>query len=155
MADELGFVPFEPIEHTADLALIARGRTLPELFEHAAMGMLGFLYRPEEIAPTDSESVGVTGADLEELLVTWLQELLYRHEVGRRLVHTLRVEALTPPTDSAAASLRASARGERWDPGRPRVRADIKAATYHAIEITRERAASGLELYRVRVVFDT
>jgi SHS2 domain-containing protein len=154
MSDERNFVPFEPIEHTADLALVARGRTLPELFEHAALGMLHFLYDPAEVVPTETESFDLSGIDLEELLVTWLQELLYRHEVRRWRVHALRVERLIPPGEGTPAFLQASADGEGWDPARPRAAVEIKAATYHGIEITREPSRSGVELYRVRLVFD-
>lgn len=142
------FIPFEPVDHTADLAFVARGRTLTELYTHAAEGMVAFLYDRATVEPLEEERIEVTGEDAEELLVAWLQEILYRHEMKRRLYSEFRVESAEPPR------LAASARGERFDPGRHEILAHIKAATYHDLAIVTEMTPAG-PLLRVRVVLDT
>jgi SHS2 domain-containing protein len=144
----LPFIPFEPVDHTADLAFVARGRTLTELFTHAAEGMVAFLYDRATVEPLEEERIEITGEDAEELLVTWLQEILYRHEMKRRLYSEFRVESATPPR------LVASVRGELFDPGRHEILAHIKAATYHDLAIVTEMTRAG-PLLRVRVVLDT
>jgi len=155
-ADE-GFVPFEAGEHTADLALVARGRTLARLFENAALGLAWLLYDPSRVAVVDEEPVRVEGSDEIELLVAWLQEILYRHEVHHRRFHAFRVVAVEPPLGSAEQgtwSVVGVAAGERFDPARHPRRSDIKAATYHDLRIEHELTPSG-PLLRARIVLDT
>lgn len=152
-----GFVPFEAGEHTADLALVARGRTLARLFENAALGLAWLLYDPSGVAMVDEEPVKAEGSDEIELLVAWLQEILYRHEVHRRRFRTFRVVAVEPPspgTGHGSWSVVGVAAGERFDPARHPRRGDIKAATYHDLRIEHETTPSG-PLLRARIVLDT
>jgi SHS2 domain-containing protein len=144
----LPFVPFEPVEHTADLAFIARGRTREELFTNAALAMLEFLYDRETVEPEEAERIELQGEDLEELLVGWLQEILYRQEVHHRLYHSFQVESAGPE------GFRAIAWGERRGLARHEIRGYVKAATYHDLAIGTEMTA-GQALLRVRVVLDT
>ena len=151
------FVPFAPGEHTAELAFIARGRTLPELFENAALGLADLLYDPRGVVGRDDEGIEVEGIDAEELLVAWLQEILYRHEVRRRRFRIFEVKGISDPAASPGPSawhLTAVARGEPWDPARHEARNVIKAATYHGLEIVR-RAGPSYSRYEVRIVLDT
>jgi SHS2 domain-containing protein len=147
MTEAPRLVPFEAVEHTADLAYIARGRSLSELFENAALGMLHFLADPRTIRPAEEDSIDVQGADLEELLVAWLQEILFRLEVGRRIYRDYRVISIELPR------LRAVARGEALDPSRHVLHTDIKAATYHQLRIERGDSPSG-EMYHTMIVLD-
>lgn len=148
MEQPLPFVPFEPIEHTADLAFVARGRTLEELFKHAALALVAFLYDRESVQPCEEERIELAGADREELLVAWLQEILYRLEMRRRIYSEFTVESAT------TLNLAATVRGEAFDPRRHEVLTGIKAATYHGLAIETEPSAAG-SLLRVRVVLDT
>lgn len=150
MTDETGipaWLPFEPVDHTADLAFIARGKSLAELFQNAALGMMSFLVAPQSVRPDEEDMIEIEGSDLEELLVTWLQEILFRLEVRRRIYGEFRVTRVQPPR------LRATARGEALDPARHVLLADIKAATYHDLRIRRELTPAG-RLYKVGVVLD-
>ena len=153
MALDGNIVPFESVDHTADLAFIARGRTLPELFQNAARGMLDLLHDCPASGEEAETRIEVEAGDLEELLVAWLQEILYRREQRRQVVCTFEVESLRPPSADAPARLVAVVRGETWDPARHRLGTEVKAATYHGLEITREFAGEG-EVYRVQVVLD-
>jgi SHS2 domain-containing protein len=148
MTDQpLPFIPFESVEHTADLAFVARGRTPEELFTHAAEAMVAFLYDSGSVEPREEEPIEVSGDDWEELLIAWLQEILYRQEVGRRVYRRFRVGSAEPPR------LVATAWGEPFDPRRHEILTDIKAATYHDLAVTTETTATG-PLWRVRVVLD-
>jgi len=151
MAGDDGFIPFESIDHTADLAFIARGRSLAELFRNAACGMLSFLVDRQSVRDAEEEGVQIEGADLEELLVAWLQEILYQIEVRRRIYRTIDVSSIE--SGSAGWRLRASVRGEAQDPSRHTLCAHIKAATYHGLKIEKEEGPAGA-LYRARVVLD-
>jgi SHS2 domain-containing protein len=144
---EVPFLPFEQVEHTADLAYLVRGRSLEELFENAALGMFSFLTDPATVEEREEERIQAAGSDDEECLVTWLQELLYRYEVRHRLYRWFRVLRAGVP------EVRALAWGEEVDPRRHPVFRDIKAATYHDLRITRSPLQEG-GLYQVRIVLD-
>jgi len=147
MSNNLGFLPYEPVEHTADLAYIARGRSLEELFAHAAEGMMAFLIDPGFVGSPEEDLLEIDGRDVEELLISFLQEILFRLEVRGRIYRAFEVERAAPPR------LRARARGEDFDPARHELQADIKAATYHDLRVVTEESAVG-RLWRVRIVLD-
>ena len=70
------------LEHTADMGIAARGNSLAELFQAAAEGLRAVLIE----APcdeTESQQVSLTAEEPGELLVAWLQEILYRFECSR------------------------------------------------------------------------
>lgn len=145
--DRPPYVPYEAVDHTADLALLVRGRTFSELFENAALGLTAFLLDLETIEPRVVEEVSVDGADREECLVGWLNELLYREEVQGMVYCRFDVHQAGP------TSVRATVRGERLDPARHRTHTDIKAATYHDLRFDEEPHPAGT-MHRVRIVLD-
>ncbi|MDQ7842791.1 MAG: archease [Armatimonadota bacterium] len=134
--------PFEVIEHTSEAGIIARGRTLPEVFANAAAGMLSFIISPESVRPVESRRIVVTADDREGLLVAWLNELLILLNGDGFIPREFRIEELE------ATRLQAEVRGEPVDPGRHRFRLDVKAATYHQLEIGRDGG------WYARVIFD-
>jgi len=130
---------YEEVEHTADAAIRAFGRDLPELFANAAYGMFDLLADMEELRPTIEREVSLEAPDLETLLVDWLDELLYLREAHGEVYKEFEISTLSP------TELRAVAKGgKRFVP-----RMDIKAVTYHDLKI--EKMEQG---YVVTVVFD-
>src|SRR3989338_9876566 len=108
------------IEHTADLAYVAYGKDVEELFENAAYALFDVytdLSRVKERTEspiciqikTDSTK---TDVDYEQLLVRWLNELLYLNEVEDLLFKRFKVVGFS------AGELRALAYGERFSPDR-------------------------------------
>ncbi len=87
--------------------------------------------------------VRAAGDGVEELLVNWLSELNFLHQVHRELY----AEVVVDEVCGASASGRAL--GERLDPGRHRLRGEIKGVTYHGLEVTR-----GPEGWTAKVLFD-
>ncbi len=148
MQAEGSFPPFEQVDHTADLALRVRGRDLGELFVNAAEGLASLLVDRATVRRSMERLIELGASDAEELLVTWLQEILYLLE-GRREIHAdFRMEMITPQ------SLHAVCVGERLDPGRHKLQAEIKAATYHDLRI-RETDSPWGRILEVTVVLDT
>jgi SHS2 domain-containing protein len=130
---------YEEVEHTADAAIRAFGRGLPELFANAAYGMFDLLADMEKLHPTIEREVSLEASDLETLLVDWLGELLYLREAHDEVYKEFEISTLSPP------ELRAVAKGgKRFVP-----RMDIKAVTYHDLKI--EKTEEG---YVTTIVFD-
>lgn len=134
---------FEFLPHTADVAVLVRGESLPALFENAAAALFALMVDLECVQERTSRDVELRSADLEGLLVDWLNELLFLFETERMLFRRFQVRELD------TSQLRATAWGEGLDLSRHRVRTSVKAATYHGLEI--ERVGG---LYTARMVFD-
>ena len=134
--------PFEYLEHTADIGVRAYGRTAKEAFENAAQGMFSLITDLERVKPEREETVEVEAADIEALLVEWLGELLFRLELEDLLFKEFQVKELSD------TRLVARAKGEKIDPQRHPLLLQIKAVTYHMIEVRKN------DLWHAQVVFD-
>lgn len=137
----------QEIDHTGDIGIRVTAASLTHLFERAALGMFWVLTEPESVHPTGSTTIRVEGRDLEALMVQWLSELNYRHTVDRALYGAFDVEAIEETDDGA--SLTATARGEPIDPARHTVHTEIKAITFHGLDV--HRTDHG---WAVQVIFD-
>ncbi len=121
---------FETFEHTADIGLVARGRTPEELFVHAAGGLVDLMVDPEGLREETHIEVAVSAPDREALLVAWLNELIYQLDTRGFLPRRCRI------TQASDTDLAAELFGETIDPRRHKVRRMIKAATYHGLRLT-------------------
>ena len=122
---------WEHFEHTADVGLRVTGRDLRELLEHAADGFIELMVDPETVPEERSVDVCCTGEDAEELLVTWLEEILFRFEAER--LAPARAEIVTLD----GYNLQARIYGETFDERKHTVRDVLKAVTYHNLEVRR------------------
>ena len=134
--------PFEVIEHTADVGIIAYGRSLEELFANAAVGMMSFLIDLASVRVIQQRTVSADADEREGLLIAWLNELLVLLNADGFVPGRFAVRDLTP------TRLRAEVAGEPVDPARHLFHLDVKAATYHGLEIKQDG------LWQARVIFD-
>jgi SHS2 domain-containing protein len=134
---------FEVINHTADVGIVVRAATLPDLFETAAVGMFSFLIDPLSVENRAWRERRVDADDLAGLLVAWLNDLLLLLN-GEEFVPKVYVV-----DEVGERRLRATVHGEPVDPTRHRFRLDVKAATYHQLEVRREGDG-----WMARVIFD-
>ncbi|MDR7543486.1 MAG: archease [Armatimonadota bacterium] len=134
---------YEVIDHTADVGIVVRAATLPDLFETAAEGMFSFIVDPAGVENRAWLERRVEAEDLEGLLVAWLNDLLT----------LLAAEAFVPRVfvvdEVSERRVRATIHGEPVDPSRHRFRLDVKAATYHQLQVTRQDDG-----WTARIIFD-
>lgn len=113
------------VDHTADLALRVSAPTLAGLLGEAAEALCDVMGAR---VPHIEETVRLEcrGVDREDLLVRWLQEILYLVEVKGFRVHAARVlavhdTALEGEIDGACSG--------------GALKVEVKAVTYHALSI--------------------
>ena len=123
---------YETFDHTADIGIRVFGTTLEEVFVHAAEALFDVLTDLDSIRKDLTREIEINGSDREDLLVRWLGELLYLCEGEGYLFREFSIFHLTP------TSLKAAARGERFDPARHEFKAEIKAVTYHQVEVVQK-----------------
>jgi SHS2 domain-containing protein len=122
---------YETFEHTADLGLRVRSADLDCLFREAAEGLFSVLVE----AIPQNETVQRADFELEAertefLLVDWLNELLYRFETRGLLFDSFDVRL-------DGNRLMATAQSRRFDEQRDRILHEVKAVTYHDLQVRR------------------
>jgi SHS2 domain-containing protein len=123
----------EPLDHTADEGIRVRARTLPLLFERAALGMFSLLTDLSAVKPAAERVVEVRAGDREALLVRWLSELNFLHQTEHLLFCRFQVSGELVSEGSAVVW------GEPVDSARHWLKVEIKAVTFHHLSVRREQ----------------
>jgi SHS2 domain-containing protein len=120
---------YEYIEHTGDLGFKAYGSTPEELFVNAAAALFAVLVSAETIEEREKRVVAVTAPALDDLMVSWLGEILYLFDTEGLLLRGFEIKSIKDD------SLNAIVRGEVLDPARHEINTGIKAVTYHKLYV--------------------
>jgi len=115
---------------TADTAFVAYGKDLNELFENAALAMFEVMVNTKKIKPEVERKVEIKSKDLHSLLFEWLNKLLVFYGSENLAFSKLNVKI-----DKKNFKLRAKCFGEKIDPERHETKNEVKACTYHKMEI--------------------
>jgi SHS2 domain-containing protein len=143
--------PFEYLEHTADVKFRARGRSLEETFENAALAMMGAMIDPATVRLEETWPVEIEADGLETLLYEWLSEVLYLFEVELAVFSRFDVKL---EEDEGDWRLSGKVGGEKVDPERHFFETEVKAVTLHQFEIKRVVEDGGEEIWTAQVVLD-
>ena len=134
---------YELIDHTADVAIKAYGKTLSETFENAAKGMFDIITDSSEIENTGQYDIELEADNLEQLLVDWLSELLFLNSANNLVFGFFKVDL-----DDKQNKLSARIFGEKFTISKHKAGAEIKAVTYHMLEVKKKKP------FHVQVLFD-
>ena len=134
---------YETFDHTADMGIRIFGRTVEEVYVNAAYALFDQLIDLRKVGDGAIHEISVEGADREDLLIRWLGELLFLCQGRGYLFKEFSILHLD------SNSLRAIARGEIFDPSRHRFKTEIKAVTYHQVEVRKKD-----EGWEGKVLFD-
>lgn len=134
---------FEIIDHTADVGIIAYGADVEELFSNAALALFSLITEPESIDEKLRLGLEVRSKGRDNLLVEWLNELIYLFDVKHVLFSRFDINSLT------LNRLKANCYGEEFSPLKHKINVGVKAATYHMLKLDR----NGND-YRAQVIFD-
>ena len=105
--------------------------------------MLSILTDPSDFKPAKKVSFSLKAGNPEDLLVAWLEEILYFFTVKRIGFHDLKIASLTSTT------LCGTGIGGKINIKRHRVDREIKAVTYHDLKINETKNG-----FRTRIIFD-
>ncbi|MGC8970876.1 MAG: archease [bacterium] len=136
---------FELIEHTADIGLIAYGKSKEELFENAGEGLFSIITDLSKVFPIEKFNISTTAEDLENLFICWLNELIYFWEVNRILVSRFKVDIKDD------ALLEAVIYGERFDHNKHTIEHGVKAVTYYEFKLEYDHTK---KIWTAKVIID-
>ena len=135
--------PFEVIEHTADIGIVAYGADIKQVFANAALGLFNLMADLDNLKEDVKREIELSAEDIEVLLVEWLNELIYISEVEHIIFKRFEINELSN------TQLKATCFGEKIKPGQHRLKREIKAATYHMLRLNKENGS-----YKVQIIFD-
>jgi len=130
-------------DHTADFGLEIFGDDAPSLFEEAAKALFDLITSPPDEKQGDRREFDISGEDWADLMVNWLRELLYLWNGESLLVRGIEL------TNLEETRIQATVICENYAPDRYEIRNEIKAVTYHQIDV-----GPFEDGWRARVVFD-
>lgn len=130
---------------TADVAFLAFGRDLDELFENAALAMFEVMIDTKQVETKIERKIELNAHDVESLLFDWLNELLVFVDAENLAFNEFNVKI----EKNNGYKLFAVCKGEEMDLSRHEVRTAVKACTYHKLEIKKEG-----KVWRAKVILD-
>lgn len=131
-------MPYEVIEHTADLKIRVWGSSLQDLFSEALLAMMKIMKITTKL-PIDNlvvteRGIRVEAPDKTVLLVDFLSELLALSQTNKEVYTEVKFNNFSPSTSSGQMKLEAVLKGAKIDA----FDEDIKAVTYHEAEVRRD-----------------
>ncbi len=141
-----GEKPYEVIDHTADVGILAKGKSLEEVFANTAKGMFEIIATKDNIEEREVREISVEGDDLIYVYKKWLEELLYLFETEGLIFSKFEVEI---EKNGDLYKIKSKAYGEKFNPKKHGSGPEIKAVTYHMMDIWKEN-----ETYYGQVIFD-
>ncbi len=135
---------YEFFEHTADIGVRVFGATLEELFRNAAAALFEVMGEWKKSGVGSQKSIVIEAGSAEDLLHDWLTELLFEFSAHGVVYDEFGISNLN--SQIIEASLRGGA--VDWKQSEPR--AEVKAVTYHQLQVEQRDDGSWL----ATVIFD-
>lgn len=120
---------FRVLEHTADIGFEAFGATREEVFVNAARALQDLSVDLGSIEAREKFAVEASGENSAELLVNWLSQLLYLFDAEGWVFRDFEIASF------GETVLKGNALGEKFDRARHHVKLQVKAITYHQLEV--------------------
>ncbi|MEN3013470.1 MAG: archease [Endomicrobiia bacterium] len=139
---------FKLIDHTADIGIRTSATSLEELFCNCAYGMYNIICENfHNIEEKEKYSSSTEDQDVEGLLISFLNDLLYQTSVNKILFCKFKVEKITNEDKSWKISY--TCFGEKYDKQKHGALFELKSATFHNLKIKKNKNG-----YSVDVIFD-
>lgn len=142
-------MPYKYLEKiaTADIAFEAWADTIQELFIAASDALLNVMVEDlENIRKSESRALHLNNDALDLLLFDVLQEIIYNKDAFRLFLRLDKAEIMEKEGEFIFNGV---ASGEKIDPQRHQLAADVKAVTFYQYRLTND---SGI--WRAHVILD-
>lgn len=124
------------LRHTTDAYIQSVGSTFEDALESAGLALFDTMCNLKSISRKQIDDVEAEGADEIELLYDWLDTLLLKFELEGKVYSKFHVNLLKEgPSD---LHIKAKAYGEPYKRQLHGSKVEVKAVTYHRMEVVRE-----------------
>jgi len=134
---------YEQFPHTADIGVRIFGNDMKELFSNAAFAMFDVMADLEGMKTPIEDKIEAEAGNREELLVAWLDELLYRATTKDMIYSRFVIDEISETKVSARVF------GKSASSNRNRLKTEIKAITYSELNIKKIGST-----YQAEIIFD-
>lgn len=130
----------------ADAAFEAQAESLEDLFRTCAQATFEVMADTSTIQPRVKEEVELASTTPDELLFDWLAELIYLKDTHSMLFGKFDIHI----EEADGYKLSAVVWGEPVDQKKHKVKVDVKAVTYHLLEVKKID-----DIWTAKVILDT
>lgn len=123
------------LDHMTDAVIEAYGDSLEEAFENAARGLNDTMIDLKTVRPNKEIKITAAGHDLHSLLFDWLDKVMLLLVADGIAMSGFSVKI----KQNGGYSLEGVAKGERLDLDRHHYKLEIKAVTYHEMQVAQEK----------------
>ena len=128
-------VKYRMLEHMTDAYVEAYGRDLSEAYANAAYALTDIIIDIERVETELKKVIEVRGVDLINLLYNWLETILLEMLVEQNVYREFSTQ-VSKEDDSWL--IRAECFGERFVAEKHHPKVEVKAVTYHLMEVINE-----------------
>jgi SHS2 domain-containing protein len=128
-----GHLRYRLLPHMTDAFVEVQAPTLAGVFEEAAFAMFDIMTDPTAIERSFVDQFEVTSHDEISLFHDWLEQLLLKFDLDGKVYSVFHVEKIDPQNENLC--LAAKAQGGLFERGRHPAKVEIKAVTYHRMEV--------------------
>ena len=141
---EKGYLPQHSLfPTTADIGIEAQAPDFSGLLLQASLALLEVMADPSVVCCLQSLRLEVNAQDRAEIIVAWLNEIVYLYETRGLVFACVEVQ------EAGANHARGVVRGEPLDHKRHHLRHAVKGVTYHQLRVVEDK-----EGFRLRVILD-
>ncbi|MBN2382510.1 archease [bacterium] len=133
---------FEHFSTTADAGFRLWAPDLNGLFQQAGLALLSLMTDIQRVQVQEWFEVTLVNETVEDLLIDWLNELIFRVETKGFFFSEFTINQATSKQVDARIG------GETIDPAKHLLLTEVKAATYHQLAVT------GLDSYQATIIVD-
>lgn len=126
---------YRHLEHMTDAFIEVIGQTLEEAFETAGMAVVDTIFDIKSVEKKTEKEIEIKARDLNNLLYSWLEEIIILTITDGFVGASFKVFI----TKSQEYVLNATINGEEVDFEKHHFKLEIKAPTFHLMEIKQEK----------------
>jgi SHS2 domain-containing protein len=127
---------FLVVDHVADVRIKAWGEGFADVFSQVAKGMWSVMFGEAQIPAIDRWHIEVTGIDMEDLLIAFLNEQLVLFDTDGLVMAHIEELTIEAGPDGEELRLEAVLCGAPVSQVDANTNVQIKAATFHGLELT-------------------
>ncbi len=141
---------FDFFDHDSDVGVSIIADTLEELFVSSAEALFSLIAAKKSIGKNISFKTDIAGDTIEELLVNWLNELIFGFETKEFYGQKFDLKISDKMSNGEKKYfLKADIAGEKIDLKKDEILHEVKSATYHQLKVEEKDGK-----HTVKIIFD-
>jgi SHS2 domain-containing protein len=138
---------YQYFDVTADIGFYSFGKTLEEAFENSGSAMFNIITDTKKVKVSTIKKIVIESEDLVLLLYSYLEELLFLHEVDFLLFSRFEIKSINKKDNGYELISVAGGEEINWDIHERK--SEVKAVTLHQMEIKKDKGK-----YILKVILD-